>query len=119
MTNLDVIPGNDGTAILVDSATGARFVLDRTNSVALAHRLLSAAASPARIVANAQPPAPPVPPPPPPPFVPGPVDPNLAATNAMLAYLEELKKRPYVPPQPPPAPQPSGGSTTIGGDSRR
>ena len=118
MTNLDVIPGNDGTAILVDSATGARFVLDRTNSVALAHRLLSAAASPARIVANAQPPTPPVPPPQPTPPPPGPPNPAFSDTNAWLAYMAELQKRPYVPPQPP-TPQPSGGSTTIGGDSRR
>ncbi len=117
MTYLDVTPGGNGAAVLVDSETGRRYILGRDNAVALAWRLLAVAASPNRVVANGTQPQPVPVPPPPIPFTPGPVDPKLAETAAINAELERLRNQPHPTPQPVPPPATGGTGTGFGKDS--
>lgn len=111
MNLFSFVPTNSG-AVMVHAATGATYTLTRDDVILLIAQAANAIASSPRV---------PTPQPTlvqPPPFVPGPVDPKFADTNAWNAYLESLKNKPYIPPQPQPAPQPSTGGTT-GGDFKR
>ncbi len=112
MTYLDVIPGNSGSAVLLIDSGSARYVLDREAAVSLAHRLLSAAALPNRVVANGTQPQPVPVPPTPIPFTPGPagnIDPAFAALEAARANKEANRL-----PVSPPAPPATGGTSTFG-----
>jgi len=115
VTYLDVIPSAGTAVVLVDSASGARYVLSRDNAIALAWRLLAGVGTAGRVVANAPTGnvTPPVPPPPIP-FTPGPVPASLQATMDANAELERLRNVPRPVPQPTPPPS-GGGTSTTGG----
>lgn len=106
MNPFNFVPTNSGV-VMVHFGTSATYALTKDDVIVLVAQAAGAIAASPRVPTPL--PTQPVQPP----YVPGPVDPRFADTNAWNAYLDSLRNKPYVQPSTPPAP-PSDTGGTIG-----